>query len=343
MKRKIVPACLACLLFITLICGCGTKAPAAGENTPAETAASSAPDTGAEESASEDPIKIVASVFPAYDWARNVIGDAAGADLTLLVDSGVDLHSYQPSVEDILTISTCDLFIYVGGESDGWAADALAQAVNKDMVVINLLDELGSRAREEEIVEGMEAEEEEEEEGALDEHVWLSLKNAEVLTEAIEKALAGIDPENASAYEANLAAYTEKLSALDAAYAGAVEEASHDTVLFGDRFPFRYLTEDYGLKYYAAFAGCSAETEASFETILFLADKVDELGLSCILTIDGSDQKIAGTVAQTAKSGEPEILTLNSIQSITREDMEAGTTYLSVMEENLEVLKKALQ
>lgn len=343
MKRKIVPACLACLLSIVLICGCGTKAPAAGENKPAETEASKAPDTGAEESASEDPIKIVASVFPAYDWARNVIGDAAGADLTLLVDSGVDLHSYQPSVEDILTISTCDLFIYVGGESDGWATDALAQAVNEDMVVINLLDELGSRAREEEIVEGMEEKEEEEEEGALDEHVWLSLKNAAVLTEAIEKALAEIDPENASLYEANLAAYLEKLSTLDAAYAGAVKEGAHDTLLFGDRFPFRYLTEDYGLKYYAAFSGCSAETEASFETILFLADKVDELGLSCILTIDGSDQKIAGTVAQTAKSGEPEILTLNSIQSITKEDMEAGTTYLSVMEENLEVLKKALQ
>ena len=191
--------------------------------------------------------------------------------------------------------------------------------------------------------EGMEEKEEEEEEGALDEHVWLSLKNAAVLTEAIEKALAEIDPENASLYEANLAAYLEKLSTLDAVYAGAVKEGAHDTLLFGDRFPFRYLTEDYGLKYYAAFSGCSAETEASFETILFLADKVDELGLSCILTIDGSDQKIAGTVAQTAKSGEPEILTLNSIQSITKEDMESGTTYLSVMEENLEVLKKALQ
>jgi len=343
LKRKILSACTACLLSIALICGCGTKAPAAGENKPAETEDSEAPDAGKEEKSSEDPIRIVASVFPAWDWARNVIGDVPGADLTLLVDSGVDLHSYQPSVEDILTISTCDLFIYVGGESDGWASDALAQAVNEDMVVINLLDALGDRAREEEIVEGMEAEEEEEEEGALDEHVWLSLKNAAALTEAIEKALAEIDPENAAVYEANLAAYTEKLTALDAAYEKAVEEAPHDTVLFGDRFPFRYLTEDYGLDYYAAFAGCSAETEASFETILFLADKVDELGLSCVLTIDGSDQKIAQTVAQTAKSTEPQILTLDSIQSITREDMEKGTTYLSVMEENLEVLKKALQ
>lgn len=333
MKRKILAACTACLLSIALLAGCGAASPAAGkENTKA-----------AEEAPSEASLSIVASVFPAYDWARNVIGDTPGADLTLLVDSGVDLHSYQPSVEDILTISTCDLFIYVGGESDGWASDALAQAVNEDMVVINLLDALGDQAREEEIVEGMEAEEEEGEEGALDEHVWLSLRNAMTLTGAIEGALAEIDPGNADAYAANLEAYLEKLSDLDRAYAGAVEEASHDTLLFGDRFPFRYLTEDYSLDYYAAFSGCSAETEASFETVLFLADKVDELGLSCILTIDGSDQKIAGTVAETAKTADPEILTLDSLQSITKEDMEKGTTYLSVMEENLEVLKKALQ
>ena len=340
MKRKILSACTACLLSIALLCGCGAEAPAAPEDKPG---AKETQDAGKEDGAGGDSLSIVASIFPAYDWARNVIGDDRTAELTLLVDSGVDLHSYQPSVEDILTISTCDLFIYVGGESDGWATDALSQAVNKDMVVINLLDALGSRAREEEIVEGMEEKEEEEEEGAMDEHVWLSLKNAEVLTEAIEKALAEIDPDNASLYEDNLAAYLEKLSALDEAYALAVGEAPRDTLLFGDRFPFRYLTEDYGLNYYAAFSGCSAETEASFETILFLADKVDELGLSGILTIDGSDRKIASTIAETAKKGKPEILTLDSIQSVTKEDMEKGVTYLSIMEENLEVLKKALQ
>lgn len=323
MKRMTATACMACLLSTVLLAGCAAPAPA--------------------EEKKEDGLSIVASIFPAYDWTRNVIGDAAGADLTLLVDSGVDMHSYQPSVGDILTISTCDLFIYVGGESDTWAADALAQAVNEDMVVINLLDALGEGAREEEIVEGMEIEEEEEGEGAMDEHVWLSLRNAMTLTEAIEQALAQIDPGNADLYEENMKTYLGKLSALDEAYALAVEEGSRDTLLFGDRFPFRYLTEDYALNYYAAFAGCSAETEASFETVLFLADKVDELGLPCVLTIDGSDQKIAETIAETAKSESPEILTLDSLQSITGEDMEKGTTYLSVMEENLEVLKKALQ
>ena len=338
MKRKILSACTACLLSIALLCGCGAEAPAAPEDKPG---AKETQDAGKEDGAGRDSLSIVVSIFPAYDWARNVIGGDRTAELTLLVDSGVDLHSYQPSVEDILTISTCDLFIYVGGESDGWATDALSQAVNKDMVVINLLDELGERAREEEVVEGMEAEEEEE--GALDEHVWLSLKNAMTLSEAIGKALSEIDPQGADGYADNLAAYLEKLSALDEAYALAVGEAPRDTLLFGDRFPFRYLTEDYGLNYYAAFSGCSAETEASFETILFLADKVDELGLSGILTIDGSDRKIASTIAETAKKGKPEILTLDSIQSVTKEDMEKGVTYLSIMEENLEVLKKALQ
>lgn len=338
MKRKILSACMACLLSTALLSGCTSPAPAAAEHDHEESEGS---EIG--EDADEDRISIVASIFPAYDWTSNLIAGTDSCDLTLLVDNGVDLHSYQPSVEDILTISDCDLFIYVGGESDGWVSDALDQAVNEDMVVINLLEELGDQAREEETVEGMEAEEEEEEEGALDEHVWLSLRNAMTLTGAIQEALAEMDPENADIYAENLDSYREKLSALDKAYVLAVKEAPHDTLLFGDRFPFRYLTEDYGLNYYAAFAGCSAETEASFETILFLADKVDQLGLSCVLTIDGSDQKIAGTIAETAKTQKPEILTMDSIQSVTGEDMDQGTTYLSLMEENLEVLKKALQ
>ena len=339
MRRKITAACMACLLSIAILAGC--------QNAPASAAEKEAPEKVSETQSGEtektgEEISIVASIFPAYDWTRNVIGDAAGADLTLLVDSGVDLHSYQPSVEDILTISQCDLFIYVGGESDSWATDALAQAVNEDMVVINLLEALGEEAREEETVEGMEAAEEEEE-GAYDEHVWLSLRNAMTLTKAIEEALAGIDPENADIYAANLDTYLEKLSVLDQAYAEAVKESPRNAFLFGDRFPFLYMAKDYGLTYYAAFSGCSAETEASFETILFLSGKVDELGLHSVMTIDGSDQKIAKTIAETAGTDSVQILTLDSMQSISAADMEAGTTYLSIMEENLEVLKEALQ
>ena len=278
----------------------------------------------------------------------NVLGNnPAGAEVTLLLDNGVDLHSYQPTVDDIMKIANCDLFIYVGGESDGWVDDALSEAVNKDMVVINLLEELGDTVKEEEIVEGMQGEEEEEdeeeEEGPeYDEHVWLSLKNAVRITESISHALQTIDPDNAVAYAENSAEYMRKLISLDDEYAEAVKNASGDTLLFGDRFPFRYMTDDYDLHYYAAFVGCSAESEASFETITFLSGKVDELGLKCVLTIEGKDRSIAETIVQNTESKDQKVLTLDSMQSVTSNDIAAGVTYLSVMNSNLEVLKEAL-
>ena len=219
------------------------------------------------------PLKIVTTIFPEYDWVREILGDKADhAEVTMLLDNGVDLHSYQLTADDIIKISDCDLFIHVGGESDGWVEDALKEAANKDMQVINLLDVLGEQVKEEEVVEGMEAEEEEsedEDEPEYDEHVWLSLKNAETLCNAITDALEEIDPANKDAYAANTASYLEKLAALDGEYQTVVDNAARKTVLFGDRFPFRYLVDDYGLSYYAAFAGCSAETEASFETYFF--------------------------------------------------------------------------
>ena len=184
---------------------------------------------------------------------------------------------------------------------------------------------------------------EEHEEGPeYDEHVWLSLKNTQVICEAICGALSAADPANADAYAANTAAYTEQLAALDDEYADAAADAARDTVLFADRFPFRYLTDDYGLTYYAAFVGCSAETEASFETIRFLSEKVDELALPCILIIEGSDGSIAATVAENAAAEDVRILTMNSLQSVTAADLSAGVTYLSVMRDNLEVLREAL-
>lgn len=296
--------------------------------------------------ADDGKLQIVTTIFPEYDWVMNVLGDkASDAEVTMLLDSGVDLHSYQPTANDILKISTCDLFIYVGGESDAWVDDALAEAVNKDMVVINLLDVLGNSVKEEELVEGMQGEEEEEEceEGPeYDEHVWLSLKNAQVLVESIEDALETIDPDNAEVYSANADSYINELSSLDEEYQAAVSDAAYDTLLFGDRFPFRYLVDDYGLNYYAAFVGCSAETEASFETITFLSGKMDELGLPVIMTIEGSDKSIAETIVGNTSSKDQDILTLDSMQSVTAEDVQNGTTYLSIMEDNLEVLKDAL-
>lgn len=294
--------------------------------------------------AADHKIKVVTTIFPEYDWVKQIAGNEIDRyDLTMLLDNGVDLHSYQPTAQDIAKISDCDLFIYVGGESDSWVEHALKEATNKNMRVINLLDVLGGSIKEEEVKEGMEAEEEEEEEPEYDEHVWLSVRNAEVLVNEIEKNLSEIDPDHADVYMQNSKNYVSDLQGLDKDYQDVVDHASIKTVLFGDRFPFRYFVDDYGLDYYAAFVGCSAESEASFETIKFLAEKVDELNLKTVLTIDNSDQKIAKTIIENTKNKDQNILTLDSMQSTTSEDVKNGTTYLSVMKNNLEVLKEALK
>ena len=301
-------------------------------------------------------IKVVSTIFPSYDWAKEVVGDLKDSyDFTLLLDKGTDLHSYQPTADDIAKIAEADLFIYVGGESDGWVDDALKVATNKDMKVINLVEVLGDKAKTEEVVEGMQAEEEEEhsgeiaeggeacEENEIDEHVWLSLKNASGYVKSIEEALADIDKKNAAIYEKNADAYISKLNDLDKEYKDVVDASTNKTVLFGDRFPFRYLVDDYGLKYYAAFVGCSAETEASFNTVVFLANKVDELNLGDVLTIENSDGKIAKTIIDNTKDKNKNVDVLNSMQSVTAKDVEGGETYLKIMQSNLEVLKKVLK
>lgn len=296
--------------------------------------------------AKSDKLQIVTTIFPEYDWVNNILGNnPANAEVTMLLDNGTDLHSFQPTANDIIKISSCDLFIYVGGESDEWVEDVLAQASNKDMVVIDLLDELGDSIKEEEIVEGMQAEEEEEEgeeEIEYDEHVWLSVRNAITLVNGISDAIQKIDPTNAETYKANTSAYVEKLGQLDADYKEAVDNAPIKTILFGDRFPFRYLVDDYGIEYYAAFVGCSAESEASFETITFLSKKTEELSLPVVLKIEGNDQRIAETIIENTSTKNQIILTMDSMQSVTSNDVANGTTYISIMEGNLEVLKKAL-
>lgn len=303
-----------------------------------------------DDSAASNKLNIVTTIFPAYDWVREILGDETDrAEITMLLDSGVDLHSYQPTVDDIVKISDCDLFLYVGGESDGWVEDALKNAPNKDRTVINLLDVLGDSVKEEETVEGMQEEDHDhedadghEEEAEYDEHIWLSLKNAQVLVAAISEALQESDPARKDTYAANATAYAKKLSALDSQYRAAVDSGKYKTLLFGDRFPFRYPADDYGLDYYAAFPGCSAETEASFETVSFLAGKMDALGLPCVLTIEGTQHKIAETVVQNTAQKNQQILTMDSMQAVTANDAASGASYLSIMEKNLSVLKKAL-
>ena len=292
-------------------------------------------------------LRIVTTIFPEYDWVMQILGDnPAEIEVTLLLENGVDLHSFQPAAKDILEISTCDLFIYVGGESDRWVEDTIKEAVNQDLLTISLLETLGSAAKEEEIVEGMQEEEEDADEHSdaeYDEHVWLSLRNAARLVSKIADVIQTIDAEHAELYRDNAKDYIQRLDALDQKYSSMIREAHHKTLLFGDRFPFRYLTDDYGLTYYAAFSGCSAETEASFETIAFLAQKADELSLPAILTIDGTDRRIAETIAGNTRQKSLNILTLDSMQSVTAKEIEDGTTYLSIMENNLYVLKEALQ
>ncbi len=329
--KRVLAIIIAAAFAIGSLAACGNRSAEEG---------SAAKGTGAPEK-----LQIVTTIFPIYDWVQNILGEnAPHAEVTMLLDNGVDLHSYQPTVEDIMKISTCDLFVYVGGESDAWVSDALEEAVNPDMVVVNLLELLGDSVKEEELKEGMQEDKHEHEEDAeYDEHVWLSLRNAEVLCEKIEQALEEIDPDCADIYQKNLESYNGKLQALDAEYEAVVSKASVKTLLFGDRFPFRYLVDDYGLDYFAAFVGCSAETEASFETITFLAGKVDELSLHTVLTIEGGDGRIAETIVQTSKAKDAKVLSLNSMQSVTAKDVQAGSTYLSMMEENLKVLEEALK
>ncbi len=295
---------------------------------------------------------IVCITYPEYDWVMNILGDnAANFNVTLLQNNGTDLHSYQASIKDIAKISVCDMLVFVGGESDEWVEKAVAEAKNKNMIVVNMMEALGDKVKEEEVVEGMQAEEEDDhdhdghhhDEVEYDEHVWLSLRYAAALVQTLAQKIAALDSANANVYKANAASYAKALNELDAQYKSAVAAAAKKTILFGDRFPFRYLADDYNLKYYAAFVGCSAETEASFETVIFLAKKVDELGLNAVLTIEKSDKKIAKTIVSNTKKKSAEILEMDSLQSITQKDIKAGRSYLSAMKSNLEVLKKALR
>ena len=293
-------------------------------------------------------LSIITTIYPEYAWTKEILGARTDSvNLTLLIKNGIDLHSYKPTAHDVAKIASADMVIYVGGESDEWIKDALAASPKKGRVEINLMEALGDRVKAEEIVEGMQAEAHEhhhhDEEVENDEHVWLSLKNAEILVKKIAEELSKIDAAHASAYKQNAEAYIAQIQSLDAEYRTAVESAARKTVLFGDRFPFRYLVDDYGIKYYAAFVGCSAESEASFETIAFLAGKMDSESLPSIFIIENGNEKIAKAVLAASKNSKSaQIFTINSMQSITEEQINNGINYLSLMKANLENLKKAL-
>lgn len=365
-------------LCIVLSVGCSVVKNTSGKNTTRKNAESeNTIEQSSIEKGNSNKISIVCTTFPQYDWVKNILGEEAERfNVTLLLDNGVDMHSYQPAVKDIATAGSSDLFIYVGGESDTWVEDALKEAKNKDLKAINLMETLGNSVKEEEVVEGMQEErkslghsheksskekqeqtqkeshensqeingqkEAADEEPEYDEHIWLSIRNAEIMVKNIEKAIEQLDSDNAKVYQTNAENYIKKLDTLDKQYANTIQNAKYKAILFGDRFPFRYMADDYDLKYYAAFAGCSAETMAEFETVTFLAKKADELRLPVILTIENSDGRIAEAVKSNTTKKNQKILAMNSLQSVTKEQLADGITYLQVMQENLSVLSEAL-
>ena len=286
-------------------------------------------------------IKVVCATAPVLDWTRHITQGTNSTDLSLIIKEGTDLHSFQPSAADIVSIKDADILIYIGGESDDWIRDALKENVNKNQKVVCLMDVLKDSIVEEEVVEGMQGEDEHDhdhEEGPeYDEHIWLSLRLATKSCKAIEEALEAAVEKDAAYFRQNLKDYTARFEALDKQYEEMVKGSRLDTMVVCDRFPFRYLAEDYKLKYSAAFVGCSAETEASFETVKFLADKIKSLDSKTILTIEKSDGKIAKTVIETSGKNDVKIEVLNSMQSCGKE-----LDYLAVMTNNLEILKSAL-
>ena len=397
MKKRIMMLTAMAVMVCGIFAGCGktqtetksgsksvTSSASSTSNKSTVSSASTASETKTDDT--KKKLSVVCTIFPEYDWIRELVGDKKdNYEITYLMDKGVDLHSYQPTAEDIAKIANCDLFVYVGGESDGWVKDALKESKNDKMQVVNLLEALGNNVKEEEVVEGMQEEDEHDhdhgkkedadhdhehkedadhdhehkddadhdhdhdedghhhDEVEYDEHVWLSLRNASSLVNELAARLQIIDPENKDYYAGTAAEYTSKLGDLDSRYLAAVKKAKNKTVLFGDRFPFRYLVDDYGLKYYAAFVGCSAETEASFETVAFLAKKADELKLNNVLVIENSDQKIAKKIVETTKAKDQKIVEMNSMQSVTADQIADGATYLGIMEANLKALEAALK
>ena len=328
--KKIINVLSAFAVSAVLLTGCG------GQQAPIN------------QEQSADKVSVVCTTFPQYDWVMNLLGENAGAfDVTLLVKNSADIHNYQPSAQDMISMKEADLFIYVGGESDTWASDLMHVDENLSDKSVSLVGALGDDALVEEILEGMEhahnhEHDEEHVHENLDEHVWLSLENAEILCQYISGRLCELAPEHETVIQNNTLAYIEELHALDEASQEMVDASAHNALIFGDRFPFRYLTEDYDLEYYAAFAGCNAEVEAGFDTIIHLAGKVNELNVPCILVIDGSDKSLAETILNTAENGTKEILQLNSMQSVSWEDILQGANYIDIMKANLEVLRKAL-
>lgn len=295
---------------------------------------------------------IVCTIFPEYDWILNILGDEAEQyNIKLILDGTADIHSYQPTAADIAAIASCDLLIYVGGESDSWVGDALKGSINENVRAVRLLDCLGNRALEEEFVEGMQQgvfesghqhDVNTSEDVEYDEHVWLSLKNAEIFVRECTLAIEQLSPDKSSVFESNAENYIKELQNLDSKFSELVQQSSINKLMFADRFAFRYMTSDYGLEYYAAFSGCSADAEAGFETVVYLADKLNEEKLPAVIILENSDTRLAEIIIENAEESDVLILSIDSMQSVSETQRENGYSYLTAMEKNLKILQMAL-
>ena len=301
--------------------------------------------TGCGQRKATEPAEIVCTSFAAYDWVRTLLTGTDTLRATLLVADGSDLHSYQPTVTDKVTLINSALIVRVGGESDRWVSE---MAENRPLLCLTELDGITLReAQTQSEAHGHEHTHVHEEDGhghnhdGFDEHLWLSPSNASVCITALSEQLCALDPSNREIYTTNASAYLDGLTALDAAYEKAVTEAARNTLLVADRFPFVYLVEEYGLSYCAAFSGCSTESQASFETVVRLARKADEWNTTHLLVTEGSDRRLAASVSAASEQQNMTVLALDSMQAVSAARA-SEITYLSVMYENLEILKVAL-
>lgn len=309
MKRFIIISVAAALLIT--ICGCVAK--------------------------NEDSSKlsIVTTIFPQYDFARQICGE--NADISMLLTPGTESHTYDPTPQDIVRIKNADIFIYVGGESETWVDEIIKNIDTSKTTMISLMET--ASVYKEEFTDGMEINEDEAEAG-YDEHVWTSPKNAMRITDEIYRAVCEKDPANSSSYKQNYEEYSRQLSKLDNDYKAVIDKAQRNVLIFADRFPFRYLTEEYGLLYYAAFPGCSEETEPSAKTMAALISKVNEFNVPAVFYIEFSNQKIADTICES--TGVKKLL-LHSAHNLSKAEFDSGVTYLDIMRQNLENIKEALK
>ena len=299
-------------------------------------------------------IKIAATIFPIYDFTKNIIGD--NADLKMIIKPGIEIHSFNATPADIIDIQNADVFIYIGGESEEWAEKVVSSMDTNGKKIVKLIDYV--KALDEEIVEGMEHDaehdhgeeanhEEHEEhveeahthEGIYDEHIWTSPKNAQLMVNAICNALSEIDADNADTYKSNAEKYNQELALLDNQIREAVNTSKRKNLVFGDRFPFRYFADEYGLEYRAPFTGCSSQVDASPKTITYLIEYIKGNNIPYLYYIEMSNEKIANTLAEQTGVAK---LKLHSGQNVSKEEFDSGVTYLSIMSNNLESLKKGL-